>query len=1097
MIEGEMGYSGSEHAGSIEALEGEKREAVKVWLLGGFRVSVGSRAITQGAWRLRKAAALVKLLALAPGHRMHREQVMESLWPGSGRRAASGRLRGALHAARRAFDPNVGALYLASEDASLVLYPEGDLWVDVDAFERAAATARHSREPAAYRMALDLYGGDLLPDDRYEAWIEGRHEGLQRLYLALYIELAGLHEESQEHGLAIEVLREATAEQPSFEEAHVGLMRLHALLGRPERSIAQYERLRDTLSRGLDAEPTAPTRRLRDQIAAGTLLPAVGPGQEEELGRADKHNLPAPMTSFVGREREMAEAKRLIPTTRLLTLAGAGGSGKTRLAIEVAGDLVGAYPDGVWMAELASLAEPGLVAQEVVGVLGVAERPGEAPAETLGNYLRSKEMLLVLDNCEHLIEAAARLVEQLLRSCPRLGILATSREPLGLAGEVVWQVDPLSVPDTDGGADVEGMLRYESLRLFVDRARLRLPDFELTGENTEAVARVCRKLEGMPLAIELATARMGTMAVEQVAQRLDVSLDVLKGASGDTLARQRTLRATLDWSYKLLSEKEQTLFGTLSVFAGGWTLEAAEAVCSGDTIQQEDVLDFLGALVDKSLVVAGPTAGGPLRYRMLEPIRQYSKVELGRNGDADEVKGRHAAYFLALAEQAEPRLAGSEQSAWVGRLGAEHDNLREALSWVLEKGKDEASLRLGAALGRYWNVRGYLHEGIEWLERVLAESGSAASPARVKALEGRGWLAQFHGDYERARTTYEEMLALSRELNDRGNVATALNSLGTVAAQQGDNERAKSLLQENLRVLEELEEAGDSATTLKRFHALNLLGYLAINDEGDYARGTILWEQSLALAREAADDYSVAMTLANLAHPALMQGDYERAKSLGEEALAYANELKGAGIMVEPTTFVNLGLASLGLSEHEQAMESFEESLVRSLDTGRTPQVLETLEGMASLAGAMGEATRAARLWGAAEAAREVTGINTFTPDEWTMHEPHLSAACTLLGDEVWEEMVAEGRTMSLEEATEYALHKEAYPQDPSATKPEDQLTPREQEVAALVARGLSNRQIAGELSISERTAANHVARILKKLGLHSRVQIAGRSSET
>jgi predicted ATPase/DNA-binding SARP family transcriptional activator/DNA-binding CsgD family transcriptional regulator len=1086
-----MGFSGSEHAGSIEALGSEKRKAVRVWLLGGLRVSVGSRAITRDAWRLRKAAALVKLLALAPGHRMHREQVMDLLWPDSDRRVASNGLRSVLYAARKALDPDVGSLYLASEGESLVLGRRDDLWVDVDAFEKAAATARRTREPATYRAALEQYGGELLPEDSHAGWTAARREGLRQLYLGLFIELAGLHEERQEHGLAIEVLRKATAEQPTFEEAHVGLMRLHALSGRPERAIAQYERLRDILSRGLDAEPAPPTRRLRDQIAAGTLqpTPAVDPAQEEERVGAGKHNLPAPMTSFVGREREMMEARRLLSRTRLLTLTGAGGSGKTRLAIEVAGDLVGDYPDGVWMAELAPLSEPGLVAREVVGVLGVTERPGEPPADTLGDYLRGKEMVLLLDNCEHQIESAARLAEHLLRSCPRLGILATSREPLGVAGEVVWQVDPLSVPDTEVAASVDDLLRYEALRLFVDRARLRLPDFGLTEENAGAVTRVCRKLDGIPLAIELATARMGALAVEQVAQRLEISLDVLGGPGRTAEARQQTLRATLDWSHNLLLEAERELFRRLSVFAGGWTLEAAEAVCSGDTIEQEDVLDFLGALVDKSLVVAGANTGGPLRYRMLEPIRQYSAEELGRSGDADEVKGRHATYFLALAERAEPALAGSQQSAWVERLEAEHDNFREALSWVLEKEKDEAALRLGAALWRFWHVRGYLSEGTRWLELVLDQDGSAASLARVKALEGMGWLAQGRGEYERARATYEEMLALSRELEDKGNVAIALNSLGTVAAQQGDNERARLFLQENLGVLEELEE-GDPGTTLKRFHAVNLLGYLAINDEGDYTQGTILWEQSLALARKAGDDYAVAITLANLGHPALMQGDYERAKILCEEALTRANELGEAGVMIEPSTLVNLGLATLGLGEYGRAMQCFEKALVKSRDMDRTPQALEALEGMASLAGAMGEATRAPRLWGAAMAAREVTGINTFTPDEWTMHEPHLAAARTRLGDEVWEELVAEGRTMSLEEATGYALQKEADPDD-SSRKPADELTLREREVAALVARGLTNRQIAGELSISERTAGNHVASILRKLGLRSRARIA------
>jgi predicted ATPase/DNA-binding SARP family transcriptional activator/DNA-binding CsgD family transcriptional regulator len=1074
-------------------------ETVRVWLLGGFRVSVGSRTIEVGQWRLRKAAALVKLLAVAPGNRLHREQAMDLLWPNLGTRAASNNLRQVVHGARRILDPASDShkLYLSLQDEQLTLCPGGQLWVDLDAFEAAAATARRARDPAAYRAVIELYTGDLLPDDRYEEWAEARREELRQLYIALLIELAGLYEERDEHGLAIEVLRRATAKEPTLEEAHAALMRLHALSGRPERALAQYERLRDALVRGLGTEPTTATRRLRDEIAVGRLSPtppAAPP--REELSDADRHNLPAPRTSFVGRERETVEVKRTLSMTRLSTLTGAGGSGKTRLALEVARELIGAYPDGVWLVELASLTEGDLVAQEVAGALKVSERPGQPLTDTLVDALADKELLLVLDNCEHLVEAAAQLVDALLDSCPRLRVLATSREPLGVSGEVLWQVAPLSLPaTTDGGAGVESLMRYEAVRLFVDRARLRLPDFELTQENAGAVARVCRKLDGIPLAIELATARMGALAVEQVAQRLEASLDVLKGASRTATPRQRTLRATLDWSYNLLSETERALFRRLSVFAGGWTLEA---VCSGGSFEEGDVLDLLGGLVDKSLVVAGVSSGGAVHYRMLEPIRQYAREKLGASGEAEEVQNRHAAFFLTLAEEVEPELAGPQQSVWVERLDVDHDNLREALSWFLERREAELALRLGAALWRFWFDRGYLSEGVRWLERVLAGSDPAASPVRVKALEGLGWLLQVQGDTEQAKATYEEMLKLSRELGDKGDIATALNSLGTVAAQQGDNERARVLLQENLEVLGELEEEGNPATTLKRFHALNLLGYLAINEEGDYARGATLWEESLAVARKVGDTERVGSALSNLGHPALLQGDYERARALSEEALAFAHELGSASVEFAPVAFVNLGLAALGLGEHERAAASFEETLVMSQNMGRKPQVIESLEGMASLAGALGEDTRAAHLWGAAEAAREVTGI-ALSPGERDLHEPYLASARSRLGEIAWEEALAGGRAMSLEEAVEYALSKEVEPATPtfpvpeasSADQPPVALTPREKEVAVLVAKDLSNRQIASQLMLSEHTVATHIRNILKKLGLRSRTQIA------
>lgn len=1086
----------------------ERPEAVRVWLLGGFRVAVGSRAIEDGQWRLRKAAALVKLLSLAQGHRLHREQAMDLLWPALGKKSASNNLRHTLHAARAILDQKAGSRYLASEEESLVLCPGGSLWVDVDAFEEAAASARRSRAPAAYMAAIELYAGDLLPGDRYEEWTEGRRAELRQLYLALLMEVAGLYEEREEYRRGIEALRRVVSEEPAREEAHAGLMRLHALSGQRQEAILQYERLRHSLSQELAAEPGAESRRLYEEVRAGGSLATTSPSAgrpSEEPQDAGRHNLPVPLTSFVGREREMLEARRLLPMTRLLTLTGTGGSGKTRLALEVARGLVGSYADGVWLVELAPLSEGDLVAQEVAGALEVPEHPGQPLTDTLVDALRHKELLLVLDNCEHLIDASARLADALLASCPRLRVLATSREPLGVSGEVLWQVPPLSLPAMpdgapDGESTSESLMRYEAVRLFVDRARLRLPDFGLTEENSGAVARVCRRLEGIPLAIELATARMGALAVEQVAQRLEVSLDVLKSSSRTAEPRQQTLRATLDWSHNLLSEPERTLFRRLSVFAGGWTLEAAEAVCSGGDIEEDGVLDLLGELVFKSLAVAGASTGVAVRYRMLEPVRQYAREKLEESGEAEEVQGRHAAFFLAVAEEAEPELIRERQRMWVERLDEEHDNLREALTWALEQGEAELGLRYGGALWRFWFTQSYLSEGIRWMERVLAGSDPTATPARVEALEGLGWLTQTQGDTEQAEATYEEMLELSRELDDKGNIATALNSLGALALARGDNEQVRALLEENMAALEELEDEGNTDTTLKRYHVLGLLGVLTLNEEGDYARGAALWEECLALAREAGDTHRVGQALCNLGYATLLQGDYEQATTLCEEALAFAHELGSAGVGIRPEALVNLGLAALGQGEHERAVASFEEALEISQNAGVKPSIINAMEGMSSLAGALGEATRAARLWGAAEAAREVTGI-ALPPGDRALHEPYLAAARDRAGETMWEETLAEGRAMSLEEAAGYALSREEAdpapaPEEPPAGEAIGTLTRREQEVALLVAQGFTNRQISGRLGISERTAGNHVATILRKLGLRSRAQIASWATE-
>jgi predicted ATPase/DNA-binding SARP family transcriptional activator/DNA-binding CsgD family transcriptional regulator len=1077
-----------------EASTGERPEAVRVWLLGGFRVAVGTRALEDSHWRLRRAAALVKLLALAPGHHLHREQAMDLLWPDLGKKAASNNLRQVLHGARRTLtsDPSVGSRYLASEDESLVLCPGGSLWVDVEAFEEAAAIARRSRDPAAYRAALELYAGELLPNDRYEGWAEGRREELRHTRFSLHVELARVCEERGEYERGIEALRRAVLEEPTNEEAHAGLMRLYALSDRPGEALAQYERLREALSGQLDAEVSATTQRLREDISAGRFLP-VQPTVTltEEPADAAKHNLPAPRTSFVGREQEMVEIRRELTMTRLLTLTGAGGSGKTRLALEAARDLVGAYPDGVWLVELAPLSEPELVAQEVAAALEVSERPGQPLTDTLVDALRPKRTLLVLDNCEHLVDAAAQLVDILLGACPHLRVLATSREALSVPGEMNRPVPPLPLPDLQRPSTVEELSGCESCQLFIERARYRNPAFVLTPNNAWAVAEICRRLEGIPLAIELAAARVG-LSVEQIAERLADSLKLLTGGGRTASRRQKTLRGALDWSYELLSEPEKELFERLAVFAGGWTLEAAETVGVGGGIHEEDVLDLLGRVVDKSLVLAESSGEGRVRYRMLEPIRQYAREKLGASGEADEVQGRHVAFFLVLAEEVELELAGPQQGLWVERLEGEHDNLREALSWVLQRGEGDLGLRFGGALFQFWHTRGYLSEGIRWMEEVLAGGDPAAAPARVKSLEGMGWLTQRQGDTERAEAAYAEMLELSRELDDKGNAATALNSLGTLALTRGDNERARALLEENLSVLRELENERNTATTLKRFHALNLLGILALNEEGDHARATALLEGSLALAREVGDTNREGATLVNLGYVALLQGNNERATALSEEALAVARELGNAGVEILPEALVNLGLAALGQGNRERATVSFKEGLGVAQEVGIKASVINALEAMATLAGTLGEASRAAHLWGAAQAAREITGI-ALPPGERALHEPYLASARSRLGESAWDAALAEGRAMSLEEAAEYALSEKesATPEQPSSGAQPPNLTPREQEVAVLVAQDLTNRQIASRLMLSEHTVVTHVRNILKKLGLHSRTQIA------
>jgi len=472
--------------------------------------------------------------------------------------------------------------------------------------------------------------------------------------------------------------------------------------------------------------------------------PVTASGAEAAPPRRPAHNLPLQLTSFVGRDRERAGVRRLLATSRLVTLTGPGGVGKTRLALRVAADVLPEYPHGVWLAELAVLADPARVPQAVAAAAGVPEDPARPLLAVLADALRPRRLLLLLDNCEHLVGACARLADALLRACPGLTVLATSREPLSIAAEAAWPVPPLAVPDAGKPPPGGTAARYEAVRLFRDRAAAARPTFRLTRRNAPAVAQLCARLDGLPLALELAAARVRVLPVAELAARLEDRFRLLTGGSRAAPARQQTLRATLDWSYDLLSEPERALFRRLAVFAAGWTMAAAEAVgadADGQGIAPGEVLDLLTGLLDKSLVTADEQPDGTARYRLLETVRQYAQERLAAGGEAEVVQRRHAAFFLGLAEAAAPELLGGRQTAWLDRLEREHDNLRAALEWLTERGAVEAGLRLGNAVGPFWLTRGYLQEPRERLERLLALPGAEGTSLRARVLVGTAGLA--------------------------------------------------------------------------------------------------------------------------------------------------------------------------------------------------------------------------------------------------------------------------------------------------------------------------------------------------------------------
>ncbi len=753
-----------------------------------------------------------------------------------------------------------------------------------------------------------------------------------------------------------------------------------------------------------------------------------------------RHNLPVQMTSFVGREEEIAELKRRLVDARLLTLTGPGGIGKTRLALQAAADALETYPDGIWLVELAPLADAALLPQAVAPVLKVEEEPERSLLQTLGRQLQGKRLLLILDNCEHLIEACANLADALLRLCPDMTILATSRERLGIAGEAAYPVPTLALPDRSHLPPASTLAKYAAIGLFVERAAAVVPAFAVTPVNAPALAQVCQRLDGIPLAIELAAARVRALSVEQIATRLDDRFRLLTGGSRTALPRQQTLRALIDWSYDLLNAEEQLLFGRLSVFQGGWTLEAVEAVCgfentpprppdSGGSQDRlatgspqlwgdggalyQDVLDLLTSLVDKSLVVV-EERDGQARYRLLDTLRQYAREKLTATGQEAEVRTRHRDFYLALVEQARPAMLGPDETHWLNTLEVEHDNLRAALQWSLEEpGSAEPALLLGRTLWRLWHVRGYISEGRQHLTAILQRDGAQErTPLRANLLNGAGILAWTQGHYATSRACYEEALSIHRERGDRHGIAIALGNLGIVAFEQGDYESARAYQMESLKLDQETGDKRGMAASL------NSLGIIA-KAQGHYEEARDYHTRSLALRQEMGDPGGIAASLTNLADVTLAQGDLAAARDHCEQALRLDRERSDTtGIAADLNL---LGALAKAEGDYAAAYAAHAESLrlLHGLSDKRNLAI--TLHFLAELAQTQNRLERAAILYGVTEALRESIGA-PLTPNDRKEYDTVIQALRTAMDEAAFKAAWAKGRTLPLEQAVSYAL---------------------------------------------------------------------------
>jgi non-specific serine/threonine protein kinase len=804
----------------------------------------------------------------------------------------------------------------------------------------------------------------------------------------------------------------------------------------------------------------------RGELAVDHLNLGTQPIAVSSRGRAARRqNLPIPITGLIGREPELATIGALLrqPGTRLVTLTGPGGIGKTRLALAVAADLINAFPDGVWLVELAPLADPTLVPQAVAGALGLRAEAGRPLLDALVEYLRDRAVLLILDNCEHLVEASARVADTLLRECADVRILATSRETLGIAGETMVQARPLSVPGSRQPPSPDALLQSDAARLFVERARAVLPGFAVTDDNAAALAQVCRRLNGIPLAIELAAARIGMLRVEQIAARLDDTFRLLGGGSRTAPAHQQTMRASMDWSYDLLADAERTLLRRLAVFAGGWTLEAAEAICAeADLGQLEDrahpaksrpqhapVLDVLASLTSKSLVVADREVGAEARYRMLEPIRQYAREKLLEAGESEFVANLHLAYYMELTERVEQ--ATVQPAQWLNHLRAEIDNIRVALEWSVER--DSASgLRLASATWRFCFRYGYIREHRERLVRLLSQPAAASRTwMRAKALAAVARLVAWE-DFWRARALAEESLAIARELGDPRSEALSLVTLGYIACVMNDFSVGRPLVHESLALYRSLADTQGIAGVL-----FDLGVTVEVND---YVRARAYLEEALKLYREQGDllgmtdaleglcdlttwnsDFAVArrwleeslalqhllggqtsaFTLHSLGSLALRQGEYAQARAYLEEGLAVCRDTGN------PTLghwlLAHLGYVALREGDEARARATFEQAQRRFLPAGNTGGVVYALEGLASLAARQGQPRRAARLFAWADATRaSIDGPRP--PVEQADVDRDLAAIRAQLDEATFAVAWAAGQAMTLEQAIDEALER-------------------------------------------------------------------------
>ncbi len=974
---------------------------LEIQLLGRFDVSLDGLPVEIQA---RPARALLAYLLLHPGSH-GREKVAGVLWPESNETNARANLRHALWRLRRELGD-----CLHADKSSLGLDPEADVRLDVAVFE---ADLDEGAGIDRWIERLAAYAGPLLPD-WYEDWVILERERLAAVFQRTMPHLLErLAEEARwEDSLSWAETWISMGEVP--EPAFRALMTAHAALGDVAAMASSYRRCVETLQEELGVEPSDETRALYERLSSGE-RPAgakrAAPSAEASAARP-KHNLPVSATPFIGRERELRLLRDLLgrEEVRLVTLTGPGGTGKTRLALEAAASLTAEFGDGVWFVDLSPVTDGELLPSAIAAVLGVKESGGTPVLDTLRGFLADHQALIFLDNFEHLISAAP-VVGELLAAGSEIKIIATSRETLQIYGEHENPVPPLPIPAAANGTSAASASESEAVQLFVERARAAQPDFALTDANASAVAGICRRLDGLPLAIELAAARVKLFPPAALLERLESRLGTLTAGRRDAPARQRTLRSTIDWSYGLLEAGEKALFGRLAVFAGGSTLDAAEAVCGPDL--KLKVIDGLQSLLNKSLLYREEGPEDAPRFRILETIREYAAEQLGESGDRGAVRRRHAQYFATLVEQADREIDGPESLVWIARLEADHDNIRAAIHWSLEVRDDLGlGLRLVGAMGRFWEIRGYLREGLQVTSQIVAHiDPEYCSPEVAKAVLSAGSLAYRQSDYEAAGAFSERGLALYRQLGDPVGIAACLTGLGVVATEHGDYDSAPELFEQALAMRRQVDDPVGLSNALRN------LAWAGMR-VGDYASAEQHLTEALETARQAGDAHAEAFALSGLGEASLRRDQLDRATEQLEGSLAIRRRLGDK--WGTAASLGSIAWVAMRQADQEKAVDHLLDSLTIRSEIGDKGGMAWCLEKLAEVAMAAERPDRAVRLYGAAAALRASID-SVIDPADQPAYEANLSSLEAVLGDEAYAAAWSEGGELSRSDLMDYA----------------------------------------------------------------------------